>query len=103
MFSETPKIQKFQFPEKSEVNEKASVTCSLKTGKPPFSFHWRKNGKEFEDGKGITTQTLKLLSILVIDPVTYSAAGNYTCIVRNSEGTDTFSSVLTVTGIYLFY
>lgn len=84
------------------MNEKASVTCSLKTGKPPFHFHWLKDGKQFNDGGGTSTQTLKLMSILSIDPVTYSSAGNYTCIVKNSDGTDSYSSVLTVTGTHFF-
>ncbi|XP_035230448.1 Down syndrome cell adhesion molecule-like protein Dscam2 [Stegodyphus dumicola] len=94
---DAPKIQKFQFPTKLEVNEKTSVTCMLRRGQPPYVFRWFKDGKEIENGGEITIQTSKFLSTLLVNPVTHAAAGNYTCVVSNSEGKDSYSSSLTVT------
>lgn len=81
-----------------EVNEKVGVTCMLRAGQPPYSFQWYKNGNELKADNGISIQTSELLSALFIDPITYTAAGNYTCTVKNSGGVDSYSATLTVTG-----
>ncbi|GFU80215.1 down syndrome cell adhesion molecule [Trichonephila clavipes] len=92
-----PKIQKFQFPDKLEVNEKVGVICMLRSGKPPYAFRWLKDSKELNSGNGVIIQTGERLSNLLIDPITHASAGNYTCLVKNSAGIDSFSSILTVT------
>ncbi|KAG8178102.1 hypothetical protein JTE90_017450 [Oedothorax gibbosus] len=94
---EAPKIQKFQFPEKLEVNEKVGVTCMLRAGQPPYVFQWYKNGKELKVAPGTSLQTAELVSVLYIDPVTYTSAGNYTCTVKNAGGIDSYTAYLTVT------
>ncbi|GFU28439.1 down syndrome cell adhesion molecule, partial [Nephila pilipes] len=94
-----PKIQRFQFPDKLEVNEKVGATCMLRSGKPPYTFRWLKDGKELENKNGVIIENGDRLSHLLIDPITYASAGNYTCLAKNSAGIDSYSSILTVTGI----
>lgn len=101
--TEEPKIQAFQFPQKLEVNDKTSVVCILRRGKPPYSFRWYKNGKEIENSDNIMIQTTAKISTITIDPITQSSSGNYTCVVTSSKGTDAHSSVLTVTCKYNLY
>ncbi|GBL76505.1 hypothetical protein AVEN_53251-1 [Araneus ventricosus] len=69
----------------------------LRSGKPPYTFHWLKEGKELVSQNGVIIQTGDMASILLIDPITYSSAGNYTCVVKNAAGMDSYSSALTVT------
>ncbi|PRD21357.1 UNVERIFIED_CONTAM: Down syndrome cell adhesion molecule [Trichonephila clavipes] len=94
---DAPKIQKFQFPDKLEVNEKVGVSCMLRSGKPPYTFRWLKDGKELSGENGVYIQSGDRLSTLLIDPIIHASAGNYTCLVKNSAGIDSFSSILTVT------
>lgn len=73
-----------------------SVICTVMSGKSPFTFKWYKNGKILNSETIINTQ--KKVSYLVIDPVEKSSAGNYTCVVSNADGKDSYSDILTVKG-----
>ena len=60
-----------------------TLTCEVEAN-PPASIIWRKDG------------SLKVLgnsSQLVLDPVTVSDGGNYTCLASNELGHDTSSLV----------
>ncbi|GIZ00405.1 hypothetical protein CEXT_317472 [Caerostris extrusa] len=93
---DAPKIQRFQFPEKLKVNEKAGATCMVRSGKPPYTFRWLKDNKELTSQDNVAIQTGESFSTLFIDPVTHTSAGNYTCLVKNSAAVDSYSSTLTV-------
>ncbi|GFY47204.1 hemicentin-1 [Trichonephila inaurata madagascariensis] len=73
---DAPKIQRFQFPEKLEVNEKVGATCMLRSGKPPYTFRWLKDGKGLENKNGIIIENGERLSHLLIDPITYASAAS---------------------------
>lgn len=68
--------------------------CSVKKGQAPFSFKWYKNGN-IVDGSS-KEMTNDKISTLVIDPVKADSAGNYTCVVSNSHGSSSYSSILIV-------
>ncbi|GIY67330.1 titin [Caerostris darwini] len=93
---DAPKIQRFQFPDKLKVNEKAGVTCMLRSGKPPYIFRWLKDNKELISQDNVAIQTGESFSTLLIDPITHTSAGNYTCLVKISAGVYSYSSTLTV-------
>ncbi|GIZ00404.1 hypothetical protein CEXT_317471 [Caerostris extrusa] len=100
---DAPKIQRFQFPEKLKVNEKAGATCMVRSGKPPYTFRWLKDNKELTSQDNVAIQTGESFSTLFIDPVTHTSAGNYTCLVKNSAAVDSYSSTLTVIGDANFF
>lgn len=94
--SDALSIQPFHFPEQIEMGKTISVICTVMSGKSPFTFKWYKNGKILNSETIINTQ--KKVSYLVIDPVEKSSAGNYTCVVSNADGKDSYSDILTVKG-----
>ncbi|XP_035232059.1 Down syndrome cell adhesion molecule-like protein Dscam2 [Stegodyphus dumicola] len=77
--------------------ERGSATCTIKSGDSPFQFEWLKDGKEVKEAAHIKIQSVLDSSFLVIQSVTSESSGNYTCIVKNSYGSDRFTSSLTVT------
>ncbi|XP_076306893.1 cell adhesion molecule Dscam1-like isoform X4 [Tachypleus tridentatus] len=92
-----PQIQPFQFPPSVLVGDKFSDMCTLKTGNPPVSFYWLKDEKKLShDITGVEIRNYEDFSMLVIDKVQLLHAGNYTCVVSNGLGKDTFTAKLVV-------
>ncbi|XP_054724333.1 cell adhesion molecule DSCAM-like [Uloborus diversus] len=91
---EAPIIQPFSFPENVRIGHTLSIACTVMKGKPPFEFSWQKNNKILKRSVSINTQ--EKVSTLLIDPVTKESTGNYTCIVSNVFGKNSFSSYLSV-------
>lgn len=89
-------IQPFHFPENIQIGKTVSITCSVMSGNAPFDFMWYKNGYNLL-GESITS-THKKVATLVIDPISKTSGGNYTCVVRNAVGNDSFSAILYVRG-----
>ncbi|XP_054723242.1 hemicentin-1-like, partial [Uloborus diversus] len=94
--SEYPKIQAFSFPNDVIVGQKASAACTAISGAPPLDFRWLKNGKELSSGGQITIRTLVDVSVLVMESVDASSSGNYTCFLRTSSGSDSYTAYLDV-------
>ncbi|GFU00986.1 hemicentin-1 [Nephila pilipes] len=91
-----PKIQPFNFPTNVIVGQKASAACTAISGDQPLEFRWLKNGKDVSSGGQITIRTLVDVSVLVIETVDASSSGNYTCNLRTSAGSDSFTAPLDV-------
>lgn len=81
--------------------------CQLLEGSTPLSFRWSKDGHQLNS---VPTESVGVAIIehhedyssLVIDPVSGKSSGNYTCLVSNSYGSDTYSNVLIVEGMSAF-
>lgn len=80
--------------------ERASVTCTIRSGDKPIEFQWKKDNQALKEGTNVEIQSLRDSSIMVIESVTAKSSGNYTCVVTNSKGKDQFTASLTVTGEY---
>ena len=65
-----------------------------KSGQPPFQFEWRKNDKPLAREETISIGTTEDASMLIFRQLRTEDAGNYTCIVKNQEGTDSFTAHL---------
>ncbi|CAL8103483.1 unnamed protein product [Orchesella dallaii] len=95
-----PKIMPFQFTNHLlREGMRAAVSCTVLEGDRPIDLVW-----EF-DGKTITAATSQGLNIripdeytttLIIESLSSSHNGKYTCIAENSAGREYFSSELTV-------
>lgn len=70
--------------------------CMVRNGQAPFKFLWKKDGKDL---KNSDIKVFEKVASLTIDPVEKSSSGNYTCIVSNSFGKNTYSAVLKVKGM----
>ncbi|XP_054723241.1 hemicentin-1-like [Uloborus diversus] len=94
--SATPKIQPFNLATQFTTGEKVTLLCAIKSGTPPFSFQWLKNGQQLKEDQLSTVHQLTDLSNLVISALTLESRGNYTCKVSNAYGFDAHTEFLNV-------
>ncbi|GIZ00409.1 titin [Caerostris extrusa] len=71
------------------------VYSNVTRGQTPLTFKWYKNGKLLKNYSKEANSNEKF-STLVLDPVTASSSGNYTCVVSNSHGQSSYSTILVV-------
>lgn len=77
---------------------RAAISCQILEGDLPITFRWERDGSEGL-GPGATTRRLdEYSSALIIERITSSHTGNYTCIAQNIAGTEWFTVPLTVNG-----
>lgn len=89
--------------EPANWGDTVTATCTVITGDRPISIEWSLNGKPINSNyPDITIATRKSVSLLTIDGVTATYAGEYTCAASNSAGGTSFSASLVVNGIFTF-
>lgn len=91
-----PKIQTFMFPTDLRVGQSAKAICSVKEGIGPYDFHWMKDNTDIISTSEITYQIFDDYSVLVIEKLTPTQIGNYTCRVTSSSGSDQFTAPLMI-------
>lgn len=74
------------------------VTCLAEAGDQPLTFSWLKNGLAISTLKNVQVQSHEEVSLLTISGVGASNVGNYTCIVKNRAGFDSYTAFLEVEG-----
>ncbi|KAG8178108.1 hypothetical protein JTE90_017455 [Oedothorax gibbosus] len=92
---DSPKIQPFSFKQGIKVGDKTSALCMAESNSP-LSYSWKRNGETISENEEQRFKTDDELSVLVLEPVKPEHSGNYTCIVRNKDGSDSFTAVLVV-------
>lgn len=98
VFPEPPRVQQFSFPQNPALKTKVVVSC-VATGDEPLSFTWSKGGRLLTTGQRITVSILSAnVASLTISQVTAEDIGNYTCVVSNNVGKDSFTSSLVING-----
>lgn len=100
-----PRVGPYEFPSDLQVGMKARAMCSVMQGDPPFRFLWLQDNHHVESdvptddtGAIFRTQNFRDYSLLTVDSLTLSHAGNITCIVSNDAGKMSQSSMLKVNG-----
>ncbi|KAL3196677.1 hypothetical protein MRX96_045142, partial [Rhipicephalus microplus] len=91
-----PRILPFAFPRTLTVGETTSVTCTTAAGDKTFKYIWLKDGSAVHPGENVKIVTSPDISVLKIDKLTLSDAGNYTCVVSNGGGTVSHASTLEI-------
>ncbi|KAL1476844.1 hypothetical protein MTO96_036197 [Rhipicephalus appendiculatus] len=91
-----PRIKPFSFPKVASKGEKISIVCLVSEGTLPFSFSWSKDGKELQTTDNLHVKAETQYSVVFINSVDERTAGNYTCIVKNIFGFDSYSAYLDV-------
>lgn len=77
----------------------AQIACSVSEGDLPLVINWTLNGHDIREYSEIGVSAIgKRTSILVIESVTYTHAGNYTCKARNEAGESSYTAELQVNG-----
>ncbi|XP_046915440.2 uncharacterized protein LOC124496027 isoform X3 [Dermatophagoides farinae] len=98
-----PHVAPFEFPADLQVGMKARAMCSVMKGDQPFRFLWSQDGHRIESdlptedtGAIYRTQHFRDYSMLTVDSLTLSHAGNITCVVSNDAAKTSQSSLLKV-------
>lgn len=74
------------------------VNCLVAGGDLPIDIKWMLNDVDVQKMNGITSSNGKRSSMLTIESVTYSEAGNYTCVAKNRAGESAHLAELLVNG-----
>ncbi|GFU20647.1 down syndrome cell adhesion molecule-like protein 1 [Nephila pilipes] len=94
---DAPVIVPFFFPTALKEGERGSAICTLRSGDRPLEFQWLKDGEKIIPDSNMDIQSVRdTSSILSIETVTSQSSGNYTCIVKNSFGSDRYTANLAV-------
>ncbi|XP_071630084.1 Down syndrome cell adhesion molecule 1 isoform X11 [Temnothorax longispinosus] len=93
-----PEIAPFVLSEKpANWGETVTATCTILKGDQPIQIEWAHNGQPIShDFSDIAIVTSKRVSLLTIDAVTASHAGEYTCVATNAAGGTSYSASLAV-------
>jgi hypothetical protein len=86
---------------------RAVISCHILEGDLPVTFRWERNGQPLsEQSLGASTRRLDEYSpSQIIERITSSHSGNYTCVAQNVAGLESFTVPLTVNGkspIYMY-
>lgn len=85
--------------EPANWGDAVTATCTVFKGDFPIDIEWFLNDKKItHDHPGVTISTTKRVSLLTIDAVSASHAGEYTCSASNTAGGTSYSAALTVNG-----
>nr|NP_001246181.1 down syndrome cell adhesion molecule 1, isoform BW [Drosophila melanogaster]AFH07936.1 down syndrome cell adhesion molecule 1, isoform BW [Drosophila melanogaster] len=93
-----PRIIPFAFEEgPAQVGQYLTLHCSVPGGDLPLNIDWTLDGQAISEDLGITTSRVgRRGSVLTIEAVEASHAGNFTCHARNLAGHQQFTTPLNV-------
>ncbi|XP_047359023.1 Down syndrome cell adhesion molecule-like protein Dscam2 isoform X4 [Vespa velutina] len=93
-----PVIMSFEMGEgPTNWGQTVTATCTILQGDQPIQMEWALNGKPIShDYPDISIATTKRVSLLTIEAVTASHAGEYTCIASNVAGGTSYTATLAV-------
>ena len=101
-FSVAPQIAPFSIgDEPANWGEAVSAVCTIVKGDLPIELAWALNGEPISanDRPDITiSSTGKRVSLMTIEAVSGSHAGEYTCTASNAAGATSYSATLAVNG-----
>lgn len=83
-----------------QEGNRAGITCQVVEGDLPINFRWEKStpsGRSVELG-AISRRIDEYTSSLIIEKITPSHSGNYTCVAQNNAGEERLTVPVTVNG-----
>ncbi|KAH7976768.1 hypothetical protein HPB52_019145 [Rhipicephalus sanguineus] len=93
-----PRVFEFNFPPEVALGDEIIVGCAVKKGTSgPYRIAWQKDSKDVEkDGRLSVFGESKTSAALRITGVRPEDVGNYTCVAKNSFGSDSFTAQLVI-------
>ncbi|GFU50493.1 down syndrome cell adhesion molecule-like protein Dscam2 [Nephila pilipes] len=101
--NDSPRIKEFTFPSRVVVGSRTFTMCFSENADLPVTFKWYKDSKPILNLTGVTIKTDDEFSVIIINPVSESSKGHYTCSIKNSFGEVSYTAILTVVGKENFY
>ncbi|PRD27171.1 UNVERIFIED_CONTAM: Hemicentin-1 [Trichonephila clavipes] len=89
------KIQPFYFPKGAKVGQRVSTGCTT-SGGTRLKFEWLKDGKTLNENPVIKVSVVADVSTIIIENVSETDAGNYTCIASSEGMSDSYTATLNV-------
>lgn len=96
LVADPPKIARFDFGADISAGSRVTTTCSIVSGTPPFEIQWLKDGRPVSSSGTVLFDSGRESSVVVFKPVSVEDVANYTCLVKNAYGTDSFTARLVV-------
>ncbi|CAG2102444.1 unnamed protein product [Medioppia subpectinata] len=86
------------YPRQQTEGSYFQITCTIQEGSPPLFFEWAINGQTVKSSPDVNykMENYKMFSAFTIEKIMRSDSANYTCIVRDSVGSDRQSVLLTI-------
>lgn len=100
-----PRITPFIFEDNPiSSGQPAQISCFVPTGDLPVEIKWTLNGLGVDDFPEISTGRIgSRNSLLAIEAVSYTNAGNYSCEASNSAGKTAHTAQLLINGYSIYY
>ncbi|GBM46999.1 Titin [Araneus ventricosus] len=89
------KVQPFSFSPSSSIGKRVITLCTTTT-EEKVEFKWLKNGQEITKNNKINVRSFPELSHLIIESLTESDSGNYTCIASSRGISESYTATLLV-------
>ena len=93
-----PVILPFEPSINTKTSTKVLILCTISQGAPPFRIEWMKDDKVIQSDDHTRIKQDDEYSTLSIKSTRESDAGNYTCQAKNSYGSHSFTTRLTIQG-----
>ncbi|XP_022248096.1 Down syndrome cell adhesion molecule-like protein Dscam2, partial [Limulus polyphemus] len=94
---ERPVIDPFSFPASVYQGQRFTPICTVISGDSPVQFTWLKDGHRIEDYLNIQVLSVaEFSSTLIFKSLRPEHHGNYTCIARNSAGSDSHTATMVI-------
>ncbi|KAL3225819.1 hypothetical protein MRX96_025513, partial [Rhipicephalus microplus] len=92
-----PLIERFAFDENLYEGMRTRVYCNIARGDPPVRITWLRDGQPVKSSPDIEVRVLDPFSVaLVIDSLSPSHDGSYTCVASNTAATVNYTAPLRV-------
>ncbi|XP_074605134.1 CAVP-target protein-like [Brevipalpus obovatus] len=96
--NEAPKVSLNSERLVQKSGQRSYISCVLQGGSVPVHFEWLKDGKTVQTSRNIEIDISKKMSALILESLSMSDAGNYTCRASNSFGSHQATSHLVIEG-----
>ncbi|GFV73979.1 down syndrome cell adhesion molecule-like protein 1 homolog [Trichonephila clavipes] len=90
------KIKEFSFPSQVHEGDQTSAMCFSGSSDTPVTFTWLKDGVKITSSTNVSVKMDEEFSVIIINPVSLSSSGNYTCTATNLHKTSSYSTILSI-------
>lgn len=106
LFSALPEVQPFTFGNRPlNDGDSLQVACTVPKGDLPISIEWYFNGNLLKSDENVISVSKigPRASFLSISSVGPTHGGNYSCKAENVGGSNSYTTLLQVNGIFFFF